>query len=391
MPTITINNYVNTPDGSTSPTGHVNVTISDGSTTFTFGGNINFTSGGGVFAESFRPGGTTSTQNISQAGFDAVLAWANTEIAQTSAGQESYGVIGGNCVDVARMALEIAGAATTAVSQLMAGSSLAKSYAVISDFVAFNGGLNILAAAGELTGGIANAGIDLGGAFSAAGSALSSGNIVGAVSALFEGAMAAAGDILEGLVNTVRSFLEGPLDYMDTRNPPIVIDLSGAGIKFTPIHDSHATLHDDDGSAQHVSWVSSGVILAFDKNHNGAVDGLGEISLNRFSSGSTSDLDGLKHFDSNADGLLSSADAEFANFIVWNDANGNGVSDPGETMSLAAANIASINLAGTGNSFVSGGNFVQNTTTVTMADGSQHDAYDVVLVGHQAPDVPLAA
>lgn len=48
------------------------------------------------------------------------------------------------------------------------------------------------------------------------------------------------------------------------------------------------------------------------------------------------DLSGLAEaFDTNLDGLLNAQDAQFAEFMVWQDANQNGVSDAGEVRSLA--------------------------------------------------------
>ena len=53
---------------------------------------------------------------------------------------------------------------------------------------------------------------------------------------------------------------------------------------------------------------------------------------------------GAGGFDTNHDGQLSSADANFANFAVWQDANSNGVADAGEVQTLTARGITSISL-----------------------------------------------
>jgi hypothetical protein len=58
------------------------------------------------------------------------------------------------------------------------------------------------------------------------------------------------------------------------------------------------------------------------------------------------DLSGLAEaFDSNQDGVFSAADAKFAEFKVWQDANQNGVSDAGEVRGLLDWGITSINLS----------------------------------------------
>mgnify|MGYP006170516785 CR=1 FL=1 len=85
------------------------------------------------------------------------------------------------------------------------------------------------------------------------------------------------------------------------------------------------------------------------------------------------DLQGLAAgFDSNGDGVFDAADAKFAEFTVWQDANQNGVSDAGEVRSLADVGVASIHLSSDG---------VQRTpadgvneagrTTAQLADGRE--------------------
>jgi hypothetical protein len=58
------------------------------------------------------------------------------------------------------------------------------------------------------------------------------------------------------------------------------------------------------------------------------------------------DLSGLAEaFDTNHDGVFNAADAKFAEFNVWQDANQNGVSDAGEVRGLLDWGITSINLS----------------------------------------------
>jgi hypothetical protein len=88
--------------------------------------------------------------------------------------------------------------------------------------------------------------------------------------------------------------------------------------------------------------------------------------------GST-DLEGLRQqFDSNRDGMLTSADADFARFGVWQDANGNGVTDAGEFHSLSELGIVSLNLASDGISYTAAGGdvVVHGESSYTKADGT---------------------
>jgi len=79
---------------------------------------------------------------------------------------------------------------------------------------------------------------------------------------------------------------------------------------------------------------------------------------------------------------LSSADANFANFAVWQDANSNGVVDAGEMQSLTAQGIASISLSTDGISYTAAGGDVQvaGTGTYTNADGSTGSLADAAFV-----------
>src|SRR3546814_892266 len=60
--------------------------------------------------------------------------------------------------------------------------------------------------------------------------------------------------------------------------------------------------------------------------------------------GATSDLEGLRAYDSNGDNMLDAEDALFGEFQIWRDLNQNGVSEANELATLNDAGIAAINL-----------------------------------------------
>ena len=69
------------------------------------------------------------------------------------------------------------------------------------------------------------------------------------------------------------------------------------------------------------------------------------------------DLGALKTvFDTNHDNKLDAQDSSFADFRVWQDKNGDGVSDAGELKTLAEAGIAAFDLNAAGVNWSSGGN-----------------------------------
>ena len=86
-------------------------------------------------------------------------------------------------------------------------------------------------------------------------------------------------------------------------------------------------------------------LLAYDKDGDNDITARDEISFVDYVDGARTDLEGLRHFDSNADGVLDSKDAEFAKFKVWQDADQDGEVDAGELRSLTDAGVKSIALA----------------------------------------------
>lgn len=153
--------------------------------------------------------------------------------------------------------------------------------------------------------------------------------------------------------------------------PPIAVDLDGDGVEFV---SSAAGVHfdyDGDGQPETTAWVGrDDGLLAIDKNGNGTIDNGSELV---FGGPGVSDLQGLSAaYDSNGDGKLDASDKDFAKFGIWHDANGNGVTDPGEFRSLIDANIVSISLTSDGKGYAAANGEVQvkGEAVFTRADGS---------------------
>ena len=129
--------------------------------------------------------------------------------------------------------------------------------------------------------------------------------------------------------------------------------------------------YDGDGVAETTAWVGrDDALLAIDKNGDGKVNNGSELV---FGGKGLSDLQGLAAaYDSNGDGKLDAADKDFAKFGVWQDANGNGATDPGEYRSLIDAGIISIALVSDNRGYTAadGQVVVRGEATYTRADGS---------------------
>ena len=157
---------------------------------------------------------------------------------------------------------------------------------------------------------------------------------------------------------------------------------------------------DRDGSLDLVSdsqggWTGpSDGFLAIDADGSGAIDQANEIAFTEWDENARTDLEGLAlAFDTNEDGTFDAGDERFADFSVWQDANGDRVSQAGELRTLEEAGITSIDLSGVpyeGEPLViqeKAGNQVFGVTTVAHGDGSFGIAGDVALAAGEGGDV----
>lgn len=137
---------------------------------------------------------------------------------------------------------------------------------------------------------------------------------------------------------------------------------------------------DGDGQREKTAWVgASDALIGFDANGDGLSSGREELVLRDYVDGAQTDLGGLAAFDSNSNGLFDSIDDQWASFLVWQDANGDGVSTSEELQRLDDLGIESISLTSDGNhqvladgSVIEHGEFV-----VTYTDGTTGRGADV--------------
>lgn len=164
---------------------------------------------------------------------------------------------------------------------------------------------------------------------------------------------------------------------------PIVFDLGNDGLDLSTVDDSSIVSRTESGALIRMGWVGpTDGILAIDRNGDGQINKLSEISFVADLPGAKTDLEGLAAYDDNKDGVLDAKDKRFGDFRLWVDANQNGRSTAKELRTLTAAGISSIKLQGaeTGLSLA---NTIEShavaTTSFTRKDGSNGTAYDVAL------------
>lgn len=126
-----------------------------------------------------------------------------------------------------------------------------------------------------------------------------------------------------------------------TDTSPLILDLNGDGLQ--TVDAAHGAAFDlaANGHTVKTGWVAKGDgLLALDLNHNGVIDSGAELFGNATTlANGNKAVDGwqaLATLDTNGDGVIDAKDAQFADLRVWVDANGNGHTDAGELMTLAA-------------------------------------------------------
>ncbi len=172
-------------------------------------------------------------------------------------------------------------------------------------------------------------------------------------------------------------------DYYGGGWAPIVLDLGGDGLDLVGVDQSQIVSRLDSGQVARTGWVgATDGMLAVDRDGDGQINHLSEISFTQDKDGAKTDLEGLRAWDTNGDGKITILDEGWSKLKVWVDRNQNGRSTDGELRTLEQAGITTIDLTGQGTGMTAAmtrDNFVHNTLSFTWSDGRQGTAYDVNL------------
>lgn len=179
------------------------------------------------------------------------------------------------------------------------------------------------------------------------------------------------GNILP-LVTDIANALANYADN-ETFVSPLVLDLDSDGIELVTQANGVYWDIDEDGFAEASGWIGADDgFLAIDLNSDGIINDNGEL----FGNGTTDGFTVLSSFDTNSDTIINSSDAQFADLLVWQDVNSDGLSQASELFSLADLGITSIDLSATQTDYYSSGHYISHEGSFTM-NGVSYDVHDI--------------
>jgi len=150
------------------------------------------------------------------------------------------------------------------------------------------------------------------------------------------------------------------IEWIELPLPPkgdsaILVDLGEVSLRLTePARGVNFDI-DGDGAPEPVAWTdidSEDAFLALDRNGDGAITSgleLFDSHTKQPFSPTPNGYEALRVYDrpesgGNGDGILSDRDAIWIKLLLWQDANHDGVSHPGELVSVSAKGVTSLSL-----------------------------------------------
>ncbi|WP_343651662.1 calcium-binding protein [Herbaspirillum sp.] len=167
------------------------------------------------------------------------------------------------------------------------------------------------------------------------------------------------------------------------RRDPLILDLDGDGIETIARSANVHFDHDLNGFAEQSGWVGGDdALLVRDLDGDGKITSGAELfgDHTRLGNGAfaANGFAALADLDSNQDGVLDDNDKAFASLRVWQDRNGNGITDAGELSDLGAAGVKTLNVHFSHtNKTDAAGNALRQLGSYVATDGSTRSLGDV--------------
>ena len=218
-------------------------------------------------------------------------------------------------------------------------------------------------------------------------------------------AKGAAAQVVGGVENGIQAVSgwwgEFQMSWNNSLQPPrdpLIVDLGNGGIALRSMAESGIFFDmDNDGLKEATGWITAeDGFVAIDENGNGIIDNVGELIGDPGQSGFAE----LATYDSNADGVIDSADAIWSSLRIWRDLDEDGETDPGELQSLAANDIRSFGLSFTTVNFTASENLIHEQGAYEDTSGTQRllvdvwlqtDSVNTVVSGAVTPSAAAAA
>ena len=175
---------------------------------------------------------------------------------------------------------------------------------------------------------------------------------------------------------------------------PIMLDLQGHGLHTLAATEGVPFDLLGTGHAARWGWAGEGsALLARDRNHDGLInDGTelyGVATLLPDGRRAGNGFAALAQEDSNHDGRITAADANFKDLRLWVDANHDGKTDPGELHALADFGIIELDLTAVTSARTDHGNLLRLVSSYKTDAGDTREMADVWLAADRA--APAAA
>lgn len=159
---------------------------------------------------------------------------------------------------------------------------------------------------------------------------------------------------------------------------PLVLDLSGEGIKLSKAGEGAYFDITGDGKKENVAWVRENTaFLTYDRNGNGVIDDGTEFFGDQ--NGAADGFKELAKYDDNKDGIIDNKDRIFEALKLYRDLNGNAKIDKDELATLSEMGIKQLNLNCVAIDQDINGNSLILNGTFEKVDGSKGQLADVLL------------
>jgi len=171
---------------------------------------------------------------------------------------------------------------------------------------------------------------------------------------------------------------------------PIILDLDGNGVSVRPPEQGVYFDQNGDGYAERSAWTGTGDgFLVRDRNGDGKIttgnELFGDQTVMKGGGTGKNGFEVLKEYDDNQDGVIDGRDTIWSEMQVWQDTNGDGVSQAGELHALSDMGVQSVNLT-----YTRPGGQLAASGTYTKTDGSTARADDAIFSSNTWDTRPTA-